>query len=719
MHFSLRQTVLGSVALLCLLGPALGAVAIINLLLARADVQKSLLDLASKFDTEAVSDVSDRHLAAIDLTIALGCSAVTAALLIGIAIGYVVDTRMLRPIEFLTAAMQRMHADETSIARVHAAGALSAGSAEADPEKDFLSDYQNRQHEIGALAQALHHFHERGLEVRLKSNLLNTALASMSQGLCMHDVGDRLIISNDRFRQIYGLPADAVAPGTVARHEVKGSDRGWRRDLAEAYAAIKAALARGERLLPDQRLADGRTISISAAPTENGGWVATFDDISERRAADARIAHMAHHDALTGLPNRIVLRLATEQALKRAHRDERFAVLCLDLDRFKWVNDTLGHPVGDRLLIAVADRLRACMRDDALVARLGGDEFTMLLPVIEANDAAVLAQRVIEKLSEPYDIDDHQLTIGASIGIAVTPTDGDNPDQLLQKADLALYRAKADGSGRFFFFEAGMDEKMLARRGLEADLRKALARDQFEVFYQPLVNLETNEVSGLEALLRWRHPERGMVGPDHFIPLAEEIGLINEIGAWVLKQACADAMSWPGHLKLAVNVSPLQFSGNRLSLDVVTALGRSGLPANRLEIEITESALLQNTEATIAILHDLRQLGISISMDDFGAGYSSLGYLQKFPFDKIKIDRSFTFGLPDQADSLAIVRAMMGLGSSLGMTTTAEGVETEAQLAALRAEGCTEVQGYLFSPARPAREIAALLSRMGGRTNVA
>ena len=720
MHLNLRQTVLGSVALLCVLGPLLGAVAVTNLILTRNDIRSSFLELASKPEPDGIMALSDRHLAAIDLTLVLGSCAVMAALMIGLAIGYFVDRSMLGPIELLTAAMERLRTGETPLARTSSAIERPETSADAYPGMEFLPEYEGRKHEIGALARTLRQFHERGLDVQFKSNLLNSAMANMSQGLCMYDADDRLVVCNSRFQDIYGLPAEAIEPGTpihrVAEPECVGHD--WECDLVEAYATIKAALARDERLLPEQRLADGRTISISAVPTENGGWVATFEDISERRAADARIAHMAHHDALTGLPNRVLFRLEAEQALKRARRGEQLAVIYLDLDGFKAVNDMLGHAIGDRLLVAVADRLRASMRDDAFVARLGGDEFAVVLAVGQPDDLAVLAQRIIETLSTPYDIGDHQLMIGASVGIAVAPTDGHDPDQLLKKADMALYRAKADGRGKYFFFEAWMDERMQARRALEVDLRKALAREEFEVFYQPLVNLQTNEVSSFEALLRWRHPVRGMVGPDNFIPLAEEIGLINEIGAWVLKQACSDAMGWPDHLKLAVNVSSLQFRSNRLSLDVVAALGHSGLPASRLEIEITETALLQDTEATIAVLYELRQLGLSIAMDDFGTGYSSLGYLRKFPFDKIKIDKSFTLGLPDRADSLAIVRAMMGLGVNLGMITTAEGVETEEQLAALRAEGCTEVQGYLFSPARPAGEIAALLSRMRGQTRV-
>jgi predicted signal transduction protein with EAL and GGDEF domain len=326
---------------------------------------------------------------------------------------------------------------------------------------------------------------------------------------------------------------------------------------------------------------------------------------------------------------------------------------------------------------------------------------------------------LIETMNEPFDINGHQVMVGASVGIAVAPQDGPDSDRLLKNADMALYRAKEDGRGTYRFFETEMDARMQARRTLDLELRKAVALEQFEVFYQPLINIASNQISGFEALLRWRHPERGLVAPMEFIPLAEEIGLIGRIGAWVLKQACTEAMNWPDGLRIAVNLSPIQFKSGTIVLDVLAALGKSGLPACRLELEITETLLLNDTEATLSTLQQLRELGVHISMDDFGTGYSSLSYLRKFPFDKIKIDRSFIHDMADRPDSIAIVRALTGLGNSLGMSTTAEGVETEEQLQRLRDEGCTEAQGFLISKPKPAREIKDLLQRIRPLTKVA
>ena len=388
------------------------------------------------------------------------------------------------------------------------------------------------------------------------------------------------------------------------------------------------------------------------------------------------------------------------------------AVLCLDLDRFKQVNDTLGHPAGDALLRAVAGRLAGCLRDCDTVARLGGDEFAVIqAPLGRAEDAATLAQRIVKTLSEPYDLSGHNVMIGASVGIALAPADTADGDLILNMADMALYRAKADGRGVFRMFEPGMDTRMQARRVLESDLRRAVQAQEFEVHYQPLVDLPSGRVSALEALVRWRHPGRGLVRPDDFIPFAEETGLIGPIGAWVLHQACADAAGWPAEVRIAVNVSAAQFKGPGLIETVLDALAASGLPPERLELEITETALLADADATLAALRKLRAKGVRIAMDDFATGYSSLGYLRSFPFDKIKIDRCFIRDIETSADCKAIVRAVAGLGSNLGITTTAEGVETAAQLDQLRAEGCDQVQGFLFSRPVPARDVEALLGR--------
>jgi diguanylate cyclase (GGDEF)-like protein len=444
----------------------------------------------------------------------------------------------------------------------------------------------------------------------------------------------------------------------------------------------------------------------------NGGWVATHEDITERRKADAKISHMALHDALTNLPNRLLFREQMVDRLAHLSRDQQFAVLCLDLDGFKRVNDTLGHPFGDKLLQQVAARMSECLREGDSIARLGGDEFVILQGNIkQPNDAIILAERVFEVTSAPFDLDGQQVVIGVSIGIAIGPTDAADPDHLLKNADMALYRAKADGRGTYRFFEPEMDALMQARRTLEIDLRKALANGEFELYYQPLVNLERQEVSCFEALIRWNHPERGLVAPLEFIPLAEQTALIVPIGEWVLRQACSEAMKWPPQISVAVNLSPAQFRMRNLPQVVMSALAQSGLPAQRLEFEITESVLLVDNELTLDILHQLRKLGVRISMDDFGIGYSSLSYLQSFPFDKIKIDRSFVHNLASSADSRAIIRAVAGLGSSLGMATTGEGVETQEELDYLKAQGCTEAQGYFYSRPRPAGDTLELLSK--------
>ena len=418
--------------------------------------------------------------------------------------------------------------------------------------------------------------------------------------------------------------------------------------------------------------------------------------------------------ALTGLHDRRMFRQRLAERLTALKRDQQpFAVLCVDLDRFKAINDTLGHPVGDALLRKVGERLSKAAREGDVVARLGGDEFAVILTGADQPQAAeALAARLVDLIGRTYLVDGHMLNIGASIGIAVAPGDGEDADALLKHADLALYRAKADGRGVFRFFEAGMDARMQARRSLEIDLRKALALKEFQLAYQPQVRSSDGAVVGFEALLRWTHPERGSVSPADFIPLAEEIGLITPIGEWVLRTACADAATWPEAISLAVNVSPVQFRGAKLIDTVTSALARSGLPSHRLELEITEGALLDNTDTVLKVLNNLRELGVRISMDDFGTGYSSLSYLQKFPFTKIKIDQSFVHSMQDSPDCHAIVRAVVALGSSLGMKTTAEGVETEAQRERICAEGCTEIQGYLTGRPMTAASAAALVSSL-------
>jgi diguanylate cyclase (GGDEF)-like protein len=437
-------------------------------------------------------------------------------------------------------------------------------------------------------------------------------------------------------------------------------------------------------------------------------------EIDHRERSEATIQHQAHHDALTGLANRVLFRKHLQEAVVRARRSgEDLAVHFLDLDGFKNVNDTLGHAVGDELLKCIADRLQNTVRDTDKIARLGGDEFAILQLASEMpSGAGVLAARLIEAVKAPCEIEGQQILVGTSIGIAVLRTDGIhfNPDDLLKSADLAMYRAKAEGRGRFRFFEPEMDARAQARRALELDLRRALAHRHFELHYQPLVNLQSDSITGFEALLRWPHAERGSIAPADFIPLAEDTGLIVPLGDWVLRQACSDAVAWSPDIKVAVNLSPVQFKTGDLVQSVTNALSESGLPARRLELEITESVLLDKTETSIAVLRRLRELGVAISLDDFGTGYSSLSYLRNFHFDKIKIDQSFVRHMAQERQSGGIVSAIARLGDSFGIPTTAEGVETTEQLERLRAKGCTEVQGFLISRPIPAARIADLLT---------
>jgi diguanylate cyclase (GGDEF)-like protein len=434
-------------------------------------------------------------------------------------------------------------------------------------------------------------------------------------------------------------------------------------------------------------------------------------EIAERERSQAEIHYLAHHDSLTGLGNRVLLRQELEQALAQAPRTE-VAVLFVDLDGFKSINDTLGHSTGDGLLKCVANRLIESVRDGDRVARLGGDEFAIIqMEAEQPKGAAMLANRLIDLLGHPYQVEGNQLNIGASVGIAVASEDQTKPEDLLKRADLAMYSAKAEGRGSYRFFEARMDESAQARRAMESLLRTADIEKAFEVYYQPLIDVVEKRVTCLEALLRWRHPEKGFISPAQFSPLAEEIGLIVTLGEWVLRKACMEATKWPDDVKVAVNLSPVQFKYSGLPRAVEDALTGSGLPAGRLELEITESVLLERTETSLAILHELRELGVAISMDDFGTGYSSLSYLRSFRFDKVKIDRAFVGDLTKGYESLKIVRAINDLGRSFGMTTVAEGVETLEQLRCLEKEGCAQVQGYLISPPRPASEIPAIIRK--------
>ena len=546
---------------------------------------------------------------------------------------------------------------------------------------------------------------------------LDTAICNMSQGLTMFDKSWRLVLCNQRYIEMYGLSSDVVKPGLTVHQLVDHRIETGSLTATEAanYVKLRQVAITQKKIVSNVvELMNGRTILVTRRSMLGGGWVTTHEDITERRRAEARIAHMAHHDALTDLPNRVLLRDQLEAALVRVRRGGCLAVLYLDLDHFKNTNDTLGHLIGDELLKAVADRLRGCVRETDTIARLGGDEFAIIQTGIEhPSNATALAGRIREAITMPYDLEGHQLLADFSIGISMAPNDGTNADQLLKQADLAMYGAKSDGRGTIRFFEPEMDAAVKARRTLELDLRNAFANDEFELYYQPLINLERNEICSCEALLRWNHPKRGLISPDVFIPVAEETGLIVALGKWVLRTACAEAATWPDDITVAVNVSPVQFKEQTLVLTVISALAASGLPARRLGVEITEAVLMCDNETTLDTLHQFRDMGVRIAMDDFGIGYSSLSYLRSFPFDKIKIDRSFIRDISDVNDAGAIVQAVTSLAGKMNITTTAEGVETQAQLETIRALGCTEMQGYLFSPPLRAEDIARLLQSGG------
>jgi diguanylate cyclase (GGDEF)-like protein len=621
-----------------------------------------------------------------------------STLIVGVAIRWV-SRNVSGPILDISKAMQRLTAGDNTVAALEGL---------------------HRKDEIGVLAGAvtsyrdsLERIRQLADEANIERSRLDAALTNMSQGLCMYDADEKLIISNSRFAEMLGMAEDRVKPG-MTRDEVIAlalASSGVQYVDPEGTMALQQQLIRsGESQKFIEHLTDGRSIAISLSPMPYGGYVVTFEDITERLLAEEKIRRMAHHDALTNLLNRVSFYEQMTSVLDHLRRDESIAVISLDLDKFKAVNDTLGHPIGDLLLQTAAERMESCVRSEDILARLGGDEFAIVqVPSAEPSNITALAARLIEVVGAPYDLGGHQVVVGTSVGIAIAPADGNEPDVLMKNADLALYRAKADGGGVFRFFESEMDARMQERRALELDLRKAVVNGEFNLLYQPIIDVETGQITSFEALIRWQHPERGMIPPLEFIPIAEETGLIVPIGEWVLNQACCEAERWPKQVTVAVNVSPAQFKSRNLIPTVISALAKSGLSPSRLELEITELVLMQETDGAIGILHQLHDLGVKIAMDDFGTGYSSLGYLRSFPFDRIKIDQSFIQDLPGKADSLAIVRAVVGMSSSLGIRTTAEGVETKEQLASLTMEGCDEFQGFLFSSPRPAEEIERLL----------
>ncbi len=553
----------------------------------------------------------------------------------------------------------------------------------------------------------------RKRELERQNIRLDAAVNNISQGLCMFDPSGRLVICNSPYARIYNLGEELVRPGTpledILGHLFDTGMHSSNFDTREAYIRWRhEVIARGQH---DKAIVEfgTRIIMMQHHPMKDGGFVSTHEDITEQRQQEARIQHLARHDALTELPNRAQFLDEMADTEASIERGDKIAVLCIDLDHFKPVNDTLGHAVGDKLLKQASARLWGTTRETDLLARLGGDEFSLLLrPIDKPSDAALIAERIVKTMSTPFNIDGHQIAIGASVGIAIAPEDGETTDVLMKNADLALYRAKAEGRSTFHFFEKDMDAVIQKRRSIESGLRQALQLNELRVVFQPLIGLKENRVTCLEALLRWRHDGQD-VSPGEFIPIAEETGLIVSIGEWVLREACSAAALWPSEPRVAVNLSPVQFKNKRLFETVQAILAETGLPPTRLELEITESLLLNDNEHTLQTLHRMRAIGIRISMDDFGTGYSSLSYLRAFPFDKIKIDRSFMRDLDKRGDSLAIIKAVIGLGHSLGMSTTAEGVETDEQLRAVREQACDEVQGFLFSrPLEPADVLTLL-----------
>jgi diguanylate cyclase (GGDEF)-like protein/PAS domain S-box-containing protein len=519
--------------------------------------------------------------------------------------------------------------------------------------------------------------------------------------------GEHILAVNDAAVEHYGYRRVEFHKLTIKSLQAFDTNAPWAGNLSSDEQAART----WKHVRADGTLIDLAIYSRNLVYNERAAVLLALMDITERKRAEARLAFLAQHDGLTGLPNRNLLRQQMDEVLLHTRRSaEKVAVLVLGLDNFKSVNDTLGHGIGDKLLRAVARRLRSTLREEDTLARLNSDEFAIVQTgMSRPEDAALLARRLLEAIADPYLLDDHSVVIGATIGIAMSPSDGDESEKLLKNADMALTRAKTESRGTFSFFEAGMDARAQIRGKIELDLRDAIQNDVLKPYYQPLIDLSSGRITCFEALVRWPHPERGMISPADFIPVAEETDLINSLGVLMLRRACMDAALWPDDVRVAVNLSPAQFRTSNLLSIAMDALKQSGLSPKRLELEITETLLLEKSEQVLASLRALRALGVRISMDDFGTGYSSLSYLRSFPFDKIKIDQSFVRDLDANRDAQAIIRSIASLGMGLGVTITAEGVETKAELSCLRAEGCHEGQGFLFSRARPNAEVVELL----------
>jgi len=599
------------------------------------------------------------------------------------------------------------------LAVVLAAGALSARRmlARATHVADYGEALDAARRNLQKAEAALGKLAGRDAELSRQNTLFNAALGNMSQGLCMFDKHQRLLVCNDRYIEMYGLPKGLAKPGTHFRDIIESriENGTYVGDDPEAYLDERLASAReAVRNTRLHELSDGRVIAISHEPLEGGGWLATHDDVTKLRRIEARLSYLSRHDPLTDLPNRAQLRERMEQILDTMRSEgQSIVVLLIEIDRFKEMNDALGASNGDALLQAIAQRMRRRIDSVDIIARIGGDEFVILQTCADAPAAAdTLIKRVRRVLSTSFDIDGQTLSISASMGVAIAPVDGDAPDDLLKSADLALERAKRDGPGNARYFEREMDERMRERHRLDTDMRIALRERHFELYYQPLVDLRTGNIAGFEALLRWTNPLRGAISPAEFVPLAEETGLIVPLGEWALREACEEAARWPGRLRVAVNLSLAQFRSGHMRQSVITALGSSGLPPSRLELEITESVLMQEIDNVADVVGKLQAIGVGFALDDFGTGYSSLSYLTRLRFDRVKIDKHFISQLDDaQNSSLAVLRSVVALTDSLGIATVAEGVETRKQLEQVREEGCTEVQGFYVGRPMPAHEV--------------
>ena len=556
-----------------------------------------------------------------------------------------------------------------------------------------------------------------------KLERLNTwfeiALNNMVRGLSMFDADQRLIVCNESYREMYGLPEELTRPGTpladILRYHIKketGRDGEEERTRQDQWLKNHAAkLASGNTFTRTQNLSGGRTFLVTYQPLAGGGWVDVQEDITKKRRAEEKVEWLARHDPLTGIANRFYFRESFEDALKIIDQGPAVVLHWIDLDRFKDVNDTLGHPVGDALLKAVAERLRSSVRKTDFLARLGGDEFAIIqMGAGRREQCEQLARRVLHALSKPFHILGHSVSLSASIGIVRAPEHGTTADELMKRADIALYDVKSSGGNGFNLFQSGTKREPDLKHQLDRDLRSAVRSGQLKLHYQPIINLKTRHVSSCEALVRWEHPQHGTIMPDNFLPLAEQSGQMLEIGSWVLNQACRDAARWPDDLKVTVNLSSLQFQNGDLLNVVDKALADANIKPSRLELEIAEAALLSDGECMREVLPKLRERGIGTSLDDFGRASGSLSYLRNFPFDKIKIDRSYIRDQLDRKDGAAIVNAVTALARALGIGTVAEGVETLGELKCVAIAGCDEVQGYYFSGAVPKGELMAVLS---------